>query len=99
MLAAAPSLPADVQPAGVPVAVIGWGRAAARAPDEAIAAFADRLGPKASMTFHLSLEDGLLAAHAGGLAPILKSLRLAEDEAIVSPMVSRAIENAQKKNA
>ena len=98
-LAAASSLPADVQPAAVPVDVIVWGRAATRAPDDAIAAFADRLGAKACVVFHMSLEDPLLAAHAAGLLPILKSLRMAEDEAIISPMVSRAVENAQRKNA
>jgi hypothetical protein len=99
VVATASSLPADNQPSGVPVNVIGWGRAATRAPDEAIAAYADRLGPKASVEFHMSLEDPLLAAHAGGLMPVLKSLRVPEDEAIISPMVSRAVENAQKKNA
>jgi len=56
-------------------------------------------GPRASIGFWLSLDDALLAEHAERLGPILKALRVDEGEAITSSMVSRAIENAQKKNA
>jgi hypothetical protein len=99
VVATSTALPADVQPADAPVDVIVMSRSRTRAADDAIVAFADRLGPRASIGFWLSLDDALLAEHADRLGPILKALRVDEGEAITSSMVSRAIENAQKKNA
>jgi hypothetical protein len=47
-------------------------------------------------TFHLSLADPLLAAHAGNLGPMLDKLGMTDDEPISHSFVSRAIEKAQR---
>ncbi|HEV8673752.1 MAG TPA: hypothetical protein VGX21_06890 [Methylomirabilota bacterium] len=92
------TLPADVEPgAGVRVEVLVCGRNEARVADEAILGFADRLGARARVTFHLSLDDALLQRQTESIKPILGRLGLTEDEAISHPMVTRAIARIQSK--
>jgi len=50
----------------------------------------------ARVVFHHSLDDALLRTHAAHLQPLLKKLGLAKDEAIASPLLTRAIERAQR---
>lgn len=72
---------------------------ASRDEDDRIVAFADALGRGAHVTFHLSLEDPLLAPFNDRIAPLMAKLGAAPDAPIDSPLVTRAIENAQRKNA
>lgn len=50
----------------------------------------------ARVVFHHSLDDALLRAHAGQLQPLLQKLGFSADEAITSPLLTRAIERAQR---
>jgi preprotein translocase subunit SecA len=57
-----------------------------------------RQGDPGSSRFYLSLEDSLLRIFAGDrVARIMDMLKMPEGEAIMHPMVSRSIENAQRK--
>jgi hypothetical protein len=48
------------------------------------------------IVFHHSLDDALLRAHAASLQPLLQKLGMRADEPIVSPLLTRAIERAQR---
>lgn len=50
----------------------------------------------ALVVFHHSLDDALLRPHAAPLQPLLQKLGLTADEAIASPLLTRAIERAQR---
>ncbi|HEU0307541.1 MAG TPA: hypothetical protein VFR30_11280 [Lysobacter sp.] len=50
----------------------------------------------ALVAFHHSLDDALLRPHAIPLQPLLQKLGLTADEAIISPLLTRAIERAQR---
>jgi hypothetical protein len=50
----------------------------------------------ALVAFHHSLDDALLRTHAAHLQPLLQKFGLAAEEAIVSPLLTRAIERAQR---
>jgi hypothetical protein len=50
----------------------------------------------ALVAFHHSLDDALLRPHAVPLQPLLQKLGLTADEAIISPLLTRAIERAQR---
>lgn len=90
------ALSADLKPAAdVAVDILVYGRNDSRAADDAIVRFADALGPAAHIAFHLSLEDRLLQAFGGRIAPLLEKLGMREDEPITHAMVTRAIANAQ----
>jgi preprotein translocase subunit SecA len=97
VLALASSLPTDAAPTRVPVDVLVYERHAARLNDDAIVRYADRLGKLASITFHLSLEDDLLAPFVGSVKPLLVQLGMKEDEAMSHVMITRSIANCQKK--
>jgi hypothetical protein len=58
----------------------------------------DLLAPwaPARVVFHHSFDDALLRAHAAPLQPLLQTLGLGADEAITSPLLTRAIERAQR---
>jgi hypothetical protein len=91
-------LPAHAEPGtGVRVEVLVSGRNDARTADEAILRFADLLGGRARVTFHLALDDALLQRQTGSIKPILGKLGLTEDVAISNPMVTRAIARIQSK--
>ncbi|MGE0608684.1 MAG: hypothetical protein AB7O62_16435 [Pirellulales bacterium] len=60
--------------------------------------FANGLPCQCRITHHLSLEDPLLQSFSGEwVADILKKLGMEENEAIESRMVSRRIQDAQRK--
>jgi len=80
------------------VEILVYGRHPLRAQDDAICRFADAQGPRVRVTFHLALDDALLTKFAQGILPLLEKLGAPSDEAIVSGMLSRAIESAQAKN-
>lgn len=93
-------LSADVKPTtSVPVDFIICGRNDIQAVDELLLRFADLVGPTASITFHLSLDDAFLSGYIGTIKPLLAKLGLSEDEAISNPMVTRAIANARSKKS
>lgn len=84
-------------PASVPVEMLVLGRHDRRAADDEVAAFADSVGPRARVTFHLSFDDPLLASHAGAIKDLLLKLGMRDDEAIAHAAVTRAVEKAQRK--
>lgn len=81
----------------VPVEVLICGRNELRSADDTIVRFADQLGANARVVFHLSLDDRLLKDYVGTLSQLLSRLQVPQDEKISSPLVTRAIANAQVK--
>jgi preprotein translocase subunit SecA len=97
VLALDSALPAVPTPAALPVDVIVLGRHDGRAADDAVVRFADGLGGSATVTFHLSLEDALLAAFTERVGPMLEKLGMTADEPIAHSLVTRAVERAQNE--
>jgi len=78
--------------------VIGTERHEARRIDNQLRGRAGRQGDPGSSQFFLSLEDELLRVFGGErMGRVLDRLNLPEDEAIHSPLLSQAVESAQKK--
>jgi preprotein translocase subunit SecA len=78
--------------------IIGSERHEARRIDLQLRGRCGRQGDTGSSRFYLSLEDDLMRIFAGDwVKSILTRLGMQEGEAIVSSMVSRRIESAQKK--
>jgi len=79
--------------------IIGVERHEARRIDNQLRGRAGRQGDPGSSRFYLSLEDDLMRIFGGseGLLSTLMQKGLPEGEPISLPLVSRAIENAQKK--
>jgi preprotein translocase subunit SecA len=78
--------------------VIGTGRHEARRIDNQLRGRCGRQGDKGSSRFFLSLEDDLMKMFAGGTTlKVLSKLGMKEGDAIESPMLSRAVERAQRK--
>ncbi|MGA2654837.1 MAG: preprotein translocase subunit SecA [Gammaproteobacteria bacterium] len=78
--------------------VIGSERHEARRIDNQLRGRCGRQGDPGSTQFYLSLEDNLMRIFASDrMKMIMNKLGLQGDQAIESPMVSRAIENAQRK--
>ncbi len=78
--------------------VIGTERHEARRIDLQLRGRAGRQGDPGSSRFYVSLEDDLMRIFAGEwVKNILTKLGMQEGEAIVSPMITRRIEGAQKK--
>jgi preprotein translocase subunit SecA len=78
--------------------VMGSERHEARRIDNQLRGRCARQGDPGSTQFYLSLEDGLMRIFASDrMKAIMHKLGLQGDQAIKSPMVSRAIENAQRK--
>ena len=68
--------------------------------DDAVLEFARSLPCRCRLVHHVSLEDPLMRAFSGEwVEGMLKSLGMAEDEAIESKMVARQIKAAQQKLA
>ena len=66
--------------------------------DDEVLQFAESLPVRVRLIRYISLEDPLMKAFAGGwVEKTLRSLGMAEDEAIESSMVSKQIKAAQKK--
>jgi preprotein translocase subunit SecA len=78
--------------------VIGTERHESRRIDNQLRGRSGRQGDPGKSKFFLSLEDDLMRIFASDrLSAIMGRLGMEEGEAIVSPMVSRAIEKAQKR--
>lgn len=83
-----------------PLSVLVLERHFLRKHDDVVPRFAEGLGSKASVDFHISLDDPLLAIFVGEwVRDMLRKLGMQPDETINSPMVSRRIEQAQAKIA
>ena len=78
--------------------VIGTERHESRRIDNQLRGRSGRQGDAGESKFFLSLEDDLMRIFASDrLSSIMQRLGMQEGEAIVSPMVSRAIERAQRR--
>ncbi len=78
--------------------IVGSERHESRRIDNQLRGRAARQGDPGSSTFFLSFEDPLLKIFAGErLKSIMAALKIPEGEAIEAKMVSRSIENAQRK--
>jgi preprotein translocase subunit SecA len=78
--------------------IIGSERHESRRIDNQLRGRAGRQGDPGSSRFYLSFEDPLLKIFAGErLQAIMRSLKIPEGEAIEARMVTRSIENAQRK--
>jgi preprotein translocase subunit SecA len=78
--------------------VIGTERHESRRIDNQLRGRSGRQGDAGESKFFLSLEDDLMRIFASDrLSAIMERLGMQEGEAIVSPMVSRAIERAQRR--
>jgi preprotein translocase subunit SecA len=78
--------------------IIGSERHESRRIDNQLRGRAARQGDPGSSRFYLSFEDSLLKIFAGErLQAIMRGLKIPEGEAIEARMVSRSIENAQRK--
>ena len=92
------ALPLDLKPGpDIGVDILVCGRNDKRAADEAIERFADSLGANAHIVFHLALDDKLLQQFAGTIKPLLEKLGMTAEEPMSSPMLTRAIKNAQER--
>ncbi|MCL8208153.1 MAG: preprotein translocase subunit SecA [Actinomycetia bacterium] len=78
--------------------IIGTERHEARRIDNQLRGRAGRQGDPGSSRFYLSLEDDFLRLFAAPtLTSLMDRLGVEEDEPITSPVLTRAIENAQRK--
>jgi preprotein translocase subunit SecA len=78
--------------------VIGTERHEARRIDNQLRGRSGRQGDPGETQFYVSLEDSLMRIFANSsIKSLMARMKLPEDEAIQHPMVSRALESAQKK--
>ena len=78
--------------------IIGTERHESRRIDNQLRGRSGRQGDSGASRFYLSLEDDLMRIFGGErIANLMTRLRVEEDEAITHVLISRAIENAQKK--
>ncbi|MBZ7986606.1 preprotein translocase subunit SecA [Campylobacter canadensis] len=78
--------------------IIGTERHESRRIDNQLRGRSGRQGDPGTSRFYLSLEDNLLRIFGGDrLKAIFTRLKIAEGESIESPLVTRAVANAQKK--
>ena len=78
--------------------IIGTERHESRRIDNQLRGRSGRQGDPGSSLFYLSLEDSLMRIFGGErIQKIMNRMKFPEDEPIVSSMVSKAIESAQKK--
>lgn len=78
--------------------ILGTGRHESRRIDNQLRGRSGRQGDEGSSRFFLSLEDDLLRVFGSGrIAGIMDKLGMEEDEPIEHNMISKAIENAQRK--
>ncbi len=78
--------------------VIGTERHEARRIDNQLRGRSGRQGDPGETQFYVSLEDSLMRIFANtAIKGLMARMNLPEDEAIQHPMVSRALESAQKK--
>lgn len=87
----------DVLEAGG-LCIIGTERHESRRIDNQLRGRSGRQGDPGESRFYLSLEDNLMRIFNGErIQKIMNTLKVPEDEPIAAPMVSRAIEGAQRK--
>ena len=87
----------DVKKAGG-LAIIGTERHDSRRVDRQLRGRSGRQGDPGSSTFYISLEDKLMRLFGSEkIAGVVDRLGMQEDEALEAPMLSNAIEKAQKK--
>ena len=80
------------------LAIIGTERHDSRRVDRQLRGRAGRQGDPGSSTFYISLEDKLMRLFGSErIAGMVDKMGMRDDEALVSSMLSGAIENAQKK--
>ena len=80
------------------LAIIGTTRHDSRRVDRQLRGRAGRQGDPGSSCFYISLEDDLMRKFGTErIASIVDRMGMADDEALVSGMLSKSIENAQKK--
>ncbi|VTU00523.1 preprotein translocase subunit : Preprotein translocase subunit SecA OS=Rhodopirellula sp. SWK7 GN=RRSWK_06967 PE=4 SV=1 [Gemmataceae bacterium] len=90
--------PDTAPPSPLPVVVLE--RHLLRAHDDRVTQFAEGLGSRAAVEYHVSMDDPLMALFAGEwVTNALRSLGMKESESIDSAMVGRRIEQAQAKIA
>jgi preprotein translocase subunit SecA len=90
-------LPEEVKNAGG-LAIIGTERHDSRRVDRQLRGRSGRQGDPGSSIFFISLEDKLMRLFGSEkIAGIVDRLGLEEHEALEAPMLSKSIENAQKK--
>ncbi len=78
--------------------IVGTERHESRRIDNQLRGRSGRQGDPGETRFYLSLEDNLMRIFNGErIQKIMNTLNVPDDEPIVAPMVSRAIEGAQKK--
>jgi preprotein translocase subunit SecA len=78
--------------------IIGTERHESRRIDNQLRGRSGRQGDPGASRFYLSLEDDLMRIFGGErIANLMTRLKVEEDEAITHSLISRAIENAQKK--
>jgi preprotein translocase subunit SecA len=78
--------------------ILGTGRHESRRIDNQLRGRSGRQGDHGSSRFFLSLEDDLLRVFGSGrISGIMDKLGMEEDEPIEHSMISKAIENAQRK--
>ncbi len=80
------------------LAIIGTERHESRRVDRQLRGRAGRQGDPGSSRFYISLEDDLMRLFGSErIASVVDKLGMGEDEALEAPMLSNAIEKAQKK--
>lgn len=80
------------------LAIIGTERHESRRIDNQLRGRSGRQGDPGTSRFYLSLEDNLLRLFGSDkIQPLMGKLGMTDGEAIESPMLSRIIENSQKK--
>jgi len=90
-------LDADVKASGG-LAIIGTERHEARRIDRQLRGRAGRQGDPGSSQFFISLEDDLMRLFGGErIASVMQRLKVPDGEPIQSPLVTKSVENAQKK--
>lgn len=90
-------LDADVKANGG-LAIIGTERHEARRIDRQLRGRAGRQGDPGSSQFFIALEDDLMRLFGGErIAAVMQRLKVPEGEPIQSPLVTKSVENAQKK--
>lgn len=78
--------------------IIGTERHESRRIDNQLRGRAGRQGDPGSSRFYISLEDDLMRIFGGErIAPMIEKLGFTDEDAIESKMVTRSIENAQRK--
>ncbi len=87
--------PRPVRPQTVEVVILT--REIDRGRDDQLVPFADQFGKLARITFHLSMQDAVLAGQQASLAPLLKALHVEDTEALASGLLSRSIARMQAK--